>query len=557
MRLIFLASLILASTFAHAQSNLYTKVNGSTLSILQQIEANDKVFYLSVGHDTVNSIAYDNYYFTSVDKQSSLPIRTVRILSDTAFNVFEQFQPIAVLFCLSTDKKHIHFFTVTDKDSSANNLAMALKFPKTINYLQLDTGLNVTIGPKSVLSFSQQSLYTLYDIGFPNNTQLHQVTLCYVVRDTLVWGGVAANSVAAKLLTVDDTGRFIADQFLGYEPEPAGRIFQEHSSFGNLYRTPDNKFSALVDFADSVFGNKWWYLFVMDSNMNVVDTFYYPAFVDFGNSLPGKIKASMDAYKVHLFYLPTGSLIRSSLGSYQDPLSHIDYSYYALGKGDASTGYIPSKLYFPPQSDTGDYAHNSNVGYYGAAYNTYDNRIYTFTSTKSYAPGFNYCTGGVKNAGQLACVDTNLIEKWVKYLYPRPGYCVQSMSISSPDNRNGILISGRVFKIADPNNVAYWEPFIYYVDSNSKLSTNDPRNPISISDQFSLYPNPAKGHVILENMQGNRYSYNVVNALGQTVMSGDAAGPENTLDISSFAAGHYAVSILSNGKNYVLRFLVQ
>lgn len=558
MKYAILILFIVCSVISQAQPNLYVPSSQSTLGILQILETGNRIFYSSFNDDTANGVASRNYYLTCVDKYNGTLIRTNKILSDTAFNLFEQFQSTAIAYCISNDRKSIHLFTVTDKDSSSANPSDFLKYPKTVFYQRLDTGLNIIVGAKPILHFNKRQLYAYYSIGLSEQTQAHQVTVCYTVRDTFVITGANANAIADKVLTVDDTGNMVSDKFIGYEPKPIGQLFYDHASFGKLYKTPHNNYSVLTYFDDSVFANQRYYLFLLDSNLSVKDTFYQPHYIDFGASVPGKKRSELEANKIDLMYLPTGSLIRYSLGFYQDSSgSNAIYSYYAVAKGMAATRYIPTKLYFPPQSDTDDYAHNSNYGMPAANYNSHDNYIYAFSSTKSNASSFNYCVNGLGNAGQIICIDTNLTEKWVKYMFPNPGYCIQSLAVTKPDGRKGTLISGRAFNLAAPNNRGFWKPFIYYVDSATRLSTNDPELPISISSPFTLYPNPARNLVTIENITGDQYKYAIVNAIGQVIKTGATDTRKNEVDVSLLGSGAYLLTITTNsGKKFSLKFFI-
>jgi hypothetical protein len=528
----------------YGQTNLYVPSNGAIMHILPPVEAGNHVYFLSLRSDTLLSgVAVVSYYMSSVDKRSGTLLKSVSILKDTAFNPYEEFQTLAVSYRYKNSK--LNFFLVTDVDNHNNTSSNVLKYPKTISFLQLDTNLNTVVAQKPLVGFTQPSRYTFKDVDHCRESS-NGLVFCYAVRDTFITDGLITKANAEKVLAVDDTGKLLSDQFLAYEPQALGPIFQDHDVIDGIQAVPGGNWSAMVDFKDSFLAGKMYTLLMLDSNFHISDTFSHPGDIEYG-PMPGKSRAQLTTYRVNLFYLPTGSLIRSSLGFFVDSADNMWYGYYAIGKGDAATRYVPDQIYFPPKSDSIDHSHNSNYGISGATYSRYDNSIYAFTSTGSDAPNFRYCVDGFPNAGQIVCIDTNLHQRWFKCLRPKAGYCIQSLSVVPPDGRKGILITGRAFRISDPNNASYWEPFIYYVDSSTRLGINDPRSPITISDHFAIYPNPASTTLTIDNMVGDRFDYSITNALGQVVASGNSADTKTLLSVASYASGVYMLRLRTAG----------
>lgn len=64
-----------------------------------------------------------------------------------------------------------------------------------------------------------------------------------------------------------------------------------------------------------------------------------------------------------------------------------------------------------------------------------------------------------------------------------------------------------------------------------------------------VYPNPSNGalNVTLPTIKGNA-QYSIINALGQTVMTGNMASGNNQLDITHLEAGFYSLTLLVDGK---------
>ena len=537
--------LLIIPTLSIGQTNLYKSNGVSDFFRWPIYEMGNKLFYLSRSTDSIkNSRAVDVYYISCVDKYSALLIKSVVVLRDTSFNPYDEFQPFAVSYSVNRSSGRLNVLYVDDIETPHNE-SVLLQYPKTIHFTQLDSNLNVVVASKPVLSFDKISKYAFWVIGFSSTTN-SQTTLSYDVRDTLEDVFYNPQSSATKLLTVDDTGAIVHSKFLGWEPVSDVTNFPIHASTDDLYRLSDNQYFAKVDFQDSLFHGQLYSLLELDSNLDLVDTFDFPINY-YGANPPGKLVYGLGSLQEGLIFLPTGSLIRSAGGIYKDRSTNVDYRYYGLGKGDPSTGYRSSKIYFPPVTDTDDYWHSGDLGYYGANYNKYDNLVYSFTSTKS-DNDFGYCFNDEDNLGQLAAVDTNLNEQWVKYLRPSPGYCVQTFCIAVPDNRKGVIISGVTFKLAGRNENTPLEPFIYYVDRSTRLGVDEPKSHFIISDQFSLFPNPATDAITIQNVLGSRYDYTVYNALGQRLISGTAQGAKNTIDVQSLPAGVYGINIQSPAK---------
>jgi hypothetical protein len=130
-------------------------------------------------------------------------------------------------------------------------------------------------------------------------------------------------------------------------------------------------------------------------------------------------------------------------------------------------------------------------------------------------------------------------------------------SASAPtDGRNGVIVTGWEANLADPNNQSLFRPFIYFVDSNTSLGVNNPESPVMITDQFTLYPNPATAQVFIENVLGTGYSYSIINSTGKAIASGKGQGIKTNVAVGNFPPGVYLVRIQSAGnKSFSLRFL--
>lgn len=552
-RLLFVL-LMSAPVFGTAQPNLYRSNGISDLTPWPLHEVGNQVFYLCRSEDTVKGAGINNYFITAVDKHSYTIRRSLMLLSDTAFNIYESVQHFAVSYSYDPAARRFNFFFLTDIDSSLYAPSALKQYPKTISFMQLDTNLNVTVDRKDIVRFYGTDRYALRALTLSLPVPGNNTLLNYDVRDTIITERVTSS--AAKLLLVNDTGAVLQNRFLGFEPVGDDTYFGTHFSNGDLYRCGDQSYVARVNIDDSISNGKPL-LITLDSILALTDTFEFYTDHTSGVSLPGKELLSFGGLREHFIYLPTGSLISSAVGSFKDLTDHRVYHYYGIGKGDLSGRYRPAQIYFPPVSDTGDYLHSAAPAIIPAVYNAWDNRIYCFSATRSNTDG-EYCLDGKPSLGQLAAIDTNLVEQWVKYVLPRPGHCIRSLSIAPADGRRGALVSGWETDLSDPHNRSLWHPFIYHIDSSSRLEADDPEGPVRIADPFTLYPNPAHDQLVIGHVPGTAYAYSVYNSLGQIVASGKGEGTKSSIDVSRLSPGIYNIRINTAAhRNYVLRFSKQ
>ncbi|MBS1629317.1 MAG: hypothetical protein JST27_04580, partial [Bacteroidetes bacterium] len=356
------------------------------------------------------SLPMVNYYFSRVDAKSGQLLKTVLLLSDTTFNASENNQTTALSYCINTARNGFNFFILADADSSQDYrfYSSLWQYPKSVGFFQLDTGLLVTIPKKDIVNRQPFSRYAFWYTGPSMQISESACAFMYVVRDTLLDNSLFNVSAATKVLIVDDTGKVIGDKFLGYEPTGTGTYFPNHFC-EYLYKVPPpNYFCVRVGFQDSIFAGQLPKLLLLDSNLNMYDTVDCPDARPFEQPMPGKKNIVFMGLATTFFPLPTGSLCSYSMGEYTDSL-HRDstYDYYALAKGSLRPGYNPAALYFPPKANAGDYFHSAGLSFPSALYNSFDNRIYSFSATETYpVPPFQYCMNGQPNLGQLVCVDT-------------------------------------------------------------------------------------------------------------------------------------------------------
>ncbi|OUR98105.1 hypothetical protein A9Q86_13675 [Flavobacteriales bacterium 33_180_T64] len=76
---------------------------------------------------------------------------------------------------------------------------------------------------------------------------------------------------------------------------------------------------------------------------------------------------------------------------------------------------------------------------------------------------------------------------------------------------------------------------------NNLIQVGSLEDEIAFEDDFKLYPNPVKGHILnVELPEGGAFTYTVINMIGQTVARGDSNGK---VDVSALDAGMYFIEV--------------
>ena len=73
---------------------------------------------------------------------------------------------------------------------------------------------------------------------------------------------------------------------------------------------------------------------------------------------------------------------------------------------------------------------------------------------------------------------------------------------------------------------------------------------------ISVYPNPTHGQVTLAMPDADGFDYEVYNAQGQKVQSGNALGTEAIVNLNAFPKGMYLLSIRCEGNHLTKKVLV-
>lgn len=80
----------------------------------------------------------------------------------------------------------------------------------------------------------------------------------------------------------------------------------------------------------------------------------------------------------------------------------------------------------------------------------------------------------------------------------------------------------------------------------------------STNNSFSIYPNPAKGNVVVELKNATFESVRIINLLGEVLLEGKVAGYKSKieLNVASFAEGVYYIQLNSTNENYLQKLIL-
>jgi len=80
----------------------------------------------------------------------------------------------------------------------------------------------------------------------------------------------------------------------------------------------------------------------------------------------------------------------------------------------------------------------------------------------------------------------------------------------------------------------------------------------STETQILIYPNPARNKVYFQTDQSlYKIQYQIYNALGKLIQSGEIVSIDNTIDISNIPSGMYFIKIISREKNLLVSLKLQ
>lgn len=134
---------------------------------------------------------------------------------------------------------------------------------------------------------------------------------------------------------------------------------------------------------------------------------------------------------------------------------------------------------------------------------------------------------------------------------------------SSVDGRNFETIG--FVKATNSNTYSFVDtkPSTYYRlkinDNNGKFSYSEVRviNTKLETLNVSVYPNPAKNNVVINNLMGNN-NISIVNAFGQTVLQkSNITATNTTIDIAALQNGYYTIIINNNEGKKAIKLLIQ
>ncbi|MFD2822446.1 immunoglobulin-like domain-containing protein [Lacinutrix iliipiscaria] len=92
-------------------------------------------------------------------------------------------------------------------------------------------------------------------------------------------------------------------------------------------------------------------------------------------------------------------------------------------------------------------------------------------------------------------------------------------------------------------------------DINNLIEVGTLNSEVAFEGDFKFYPNPVKGNILnVELLEGDEFSYKIINMIGQTVRSGNSEGQVN---VSQLEAGMYFIEINDGEEIMTKKFIKQ
>lgn len=488
----------------------------------------------------------NDYYFTRQEMGYKRPITNARPLSATIYKY--NFKSRAVVKSAHIYGDTIQTDSVVDtyaqfiySDGNQIFLAFNRSYPddtlmqphpyQSIMFMALDTALNVVVPEKRVKTkylphgrFASCHIQAFTMIG-------NHILIGYFQEDS-VGGGMGALS---RYLILDNAGNFIKDSIIGVVPNVQPSVEVRHRlaeivPFGNNQALitgqgiADTGIHGPVSFA------------IADSNLNVLDTFYFKPALFFGSGGYQGYYLQPPNFQA----LPTGSIITGReyyLTSGPTPSS----IYTAMSKLKASTRYTVDTTIVFPQFNAMDYEHNSNPSLHNLIYQQRDNRVY-YASVNFQNFGFNGGCNGYPNFVQVMCTDTNLHTLWLKYLTPDSASCASITSVVKSDKRAGIDVVGQYVNTFSPLDTSLWGNFIYHIDSAGTLDVPS-NHSYTLRDRLLIYPNPTTDAVVIDDLFKDINKVTVYDMQGRELARVIPVTYPVRMTLSAWPAGSYLVRV--------------
>lgn len=337
-------------------------------------------------------------------------------------------------------------------------------------YLQMDTGLHIIVPEKTVnCSFVIQN-FVVFN------------------RDSLLfsWWQQTSTFEFSKYGILSANGDLIRTDTFEVKPIPFNASHQVVDVLPYANRT------YLVTGGILPNNNRGFYL--ADSNLTLIDTFYLKPTIIPYNGGSGYIRNFPQ-----IISLPTGSMISAGIYDYTNSVKNALYT--ILGKHSAHSRFNTDNIQVFESVDTNDYIHVIAPARHTLEYNPHDNSVY-FSNTTNKSAGLNSCNTNYSFI-QVIRTDTNLNTNWRKFIYFGLDSCVIVSRVSTPDSRNGIVLTGYVARASNPNDPLFNYSFAFYIDSSGIILSNPNELNLKMRNRISIYPNPVYNDLHIDDLLAN------------------------------------------------------
>ena len=149
--------------------------------------------------------------------------------------------------------------------------------------------------------------------------------------------------------------------------------------------------------------------------------------------------------------------------------------------------------------------------------------------------GFVVCQNSFTDNAPIA-TDTN----WYAIFVNPPTPCVTTARLADPNSQQGTIIKSK-------SNI-----------TNNRVQAAIGISENSLKNNFFVYPNPASSEITVRLGKAcSDCSFEITNALGQTVKTEKLLSYENKINIAGLSNGVYYLRLKNNNASYVQKIVVQ
>jgi hypothetical protein len=463
------------------------------------------------------------------DKNTHAITKTAHLIGDTV-QTDSLLSYFAQLSCYANGRLFFAYNRIYPADTS---------LVESISLIVMDTNLNTIVPERRIkTTFSHSGRFTgshLQCLTVSGNKLL----IGYVKNDT-----ASPSGFMSFYLITDFNGNVIKEDTIGIPPKTTGSTIRHELAGFQPY--PQNRLLITGKGLDG--NNQGVNMFLLaDSNMNVLDTFYFKPAIEYGSGgYQGNFIQPPD-----ISVLPGGNVIVGRDFNVDAGPSSVGSVITTLGKCKVQDRFdFDSMIHFPILDNNDNYTSSPSI--HNLEYNRLDNRIY-YANANRITSFTQHCLTS-QNYIQVVCTDTNLHTYWRKFLTPNTNSCAVVTYVFVPDGRNGINVAGQFSDAFNPSDTSLQGSFLFHIDSTGTLDVKN-QSLFNVRERFLIYPNPVTDILNIDDVENNIATVAVFNIQGRMIQQTAVTSHPMRLSIKDLVPGNYFILLrLKDGSTHSRSF---